>query len=268
MRSPIVSGSFYENKKEDLLKQLKECFSKTGEKSDEKIKAVIVPHAGYFFSGKCAAKAYSKKKGKKFVLFGPNHYGPFSGISMETWKTPLGEVKIDEKLAQKILLKSGIVVREECHFREHSIEVQLPFLQYTNKEFTFVPISFGTDIDPKITGKRLKFLLDEDIIIIVSSDFTHFGPNYGYVPFTTDVKSNLKKLDMGAIESIKNKDFNGFKKYLDKTKITICGYMGILVFLAMIEDLKYDIELLDYYTSGDVLGDYRNSVSYASLIVK
>jgi AmmeMemoRadiSam system protein B len=267
MRNPVVNGKFYESDKEKLISQIDGCFGKAGKKH-ESAKAIIVPHAGYFFSGKCAAKAYSRITGNRFIIFGPNHYGSFSGISMEMWKTPLGEVNVDEKLAQKILLKSGLVVREECHFKEHSIEVQLPFLQHMKKDFTFVPISLGTDIDSFVTGKRLKFLLDEDATIIISTDFTHYGPGYGYMPFAVDVKKNLKKLDMGAIELIQKKDYHGFRKYLDETNITICGYMGILVLLSMIEDTKYDVELLDYYTSGDVLGDYRNSVSYASLAIR
>ena len=105
---------------------------------------------------------------------------------------------------------------------------------------------------------------------IISSDFTHYGPNYGYLPFSLDIPKRLNDLDKGAIEKIVELDTEGFADYVNSTGITICGYMPILVFMSILKQEKYEKkgDLLMHYTSGDILGDYKNSVSYASILFK
>ncbi|MCM2326183.1 MAG: AmmeMemoRadiSam system protein B [Candidatus Woesearchaeota archaeon] len=266
MRQPAVAGSFYAAKKEELEKEIGACIgAKTAHLG--KAKALIVPHAGYYFSGRCAMKAYDFDLTRRLVILGPNHYGYSTGLSEKDWQTPLGIVKSDKVLLKR--LREVLQVNEEAHRKEHSIEVQLPLLQSKLKEFTFCPVSLGTDIDPYSLGQSLRFLLDEDdVTIIVSSDFTHFGKNYGYVPFKDDIKENLKTLDMQSIRYIQGFDYDGFNDHLKKTGTTICGYMGILVLLSLFKGTRYKAELVDYYTSGDVLGDFRNSVSYASIVIR
>jgi AmmeMemoRadiSam system protein B len=266
MRQPAVAGSFYASEKEGLQKEIDACIDKKSNNLG-KAKALIVPHAGYYFSGRCAMKAYDYNLARRLVILGPNHYGYSSGLSEKDWQTPLGIVRSDKVLLKK--LREMLQVNEEAHRKEHSIEVQLPLLQSRLKEFTFCPVSLGTDIDPYGLGQDLRFLLDEDdVTIIVSSDFTHFGKNYGYIPFRDDIKENLKRLDMQSVGFIQRFDYDGFKEHLEKTGTTICGYMGLLVLLSLFKDTKYKAELVDYYTSGDVLGDFRNSVSYASIVVR
>jgi len=263
MRKPVVSGKFYPNNKDELLSTINDCLIDT---SKNKVTAVIVPHAGYFFSGKCAGEAYSiikNSKINKFVIIGLNHYGYGSGISNEDWESPLGIAKCNKELVSSICKETGIRIDENCHAKEHSIEVQLPFLQTIKKRFTFAAISLGSPIEN--LGENLRKCIN-DAIIIISSDFTHFGPNYGYVPFTTNIKENLNKLDMNAIDYIKNIDPAGFKKYLLESHITICGFVPIITALEYFKGSKQKAELLSYYTSGDVLGDYNNSVSYASIL--
>jgi len=133
-----------------------------------------------------------------------------------------------------------------------------------------VAISLGQDINLIQLGNELfEALKNKNVVYIISSDFTHYGFNYGYVPFTDNVKENLNKLDKKAIDLILNFDIEGFKEYLDKTKITICGAVPILVLLTIMNNYKEKTsELLKYYTSTDVLGDYRNSVSYASILMR
>lgn len=169
--------------------------------------------------------------------------------------------KCDKELVNHFKEK-GITATESPHLREHSIEVQVPFLQFIRKEFTFAAIGIGHDADIEKISKAVSEV--NDAIIIVSSDFTHYGFNYGYIPFSANIKNNLEKLDKDAIELILKHDAEGFIKYVNKTGITICGYYPILTFLKLIK--KPEGRLLKYYTSGDVLGNFRNSVSYASII--
>jgi AmmeMemoRadiSam system protein B len=285
VREPCVAGQFYEKNAEKLEKQLLDCYtSKYGpgdlpvKRTDKKITAIIAPHAGYQFSGPCAAWAYKEIAESKFpyafILLGPNHFGTGSGISIEDWKTPLGVVKTDKKIAEELSEHTSLKIAEHEHAAEHSLEVQLPFLQFSNKdkidELKIVPITIGQDIDFMKLGKELADYFkkcNKEVVFIISSDFTHYGPGYHYLPFTTDVPSRISKLDKGAIELILKLDTNGFRDYVNKTLITICGYMPILVYLAMTSEMQMKItpKFLMHYTSGDILGDFKNSVSYAAI---
>jgi MEMO1 family protein len=282
IRQPVVAGKFYEYDKDNLIIQIKDCFTgKFGpgklnqNVSKEKIKAIIVPHAGYFFSGSCAAHAYKKVAestlAKTFVLIGLNHYGHHSGISNQDWQTPLGIIETNKELVDEITNTTSLEINEEPHEKEHSIEVQIPFLQYINKDndFDIVCISLG-NIDPEKLGTELFDVLNnKDVTLIISSDFTHYGHNFNYVPFTDNIKQNLELLDNGAIKYIENFDAERFRKYLNETHITICGYVPILTSLYYMKNYKgKSAKLLKYYTSGDVLGDFKNSVSYVSILIK
>ncbi len=278
MRSPVVAGQFYASDFLELNKQIEECFREGPgalpvKRTAQKIKAIIVPHAGYVFSGKCAAWAYKEIAEshfpKTYVLLGFSHHGMRSGISIEDWKTPFGLVKTNKDLARE--LKDIVPINEEPHTHEHSIEVQLPFLQFANKdrmkEIRILAISIGRDLDYKKVGTGLaSALAGKDVVIIVSSDFTHYGPSYGYVPFTTDIPERLNKLDKQAIDLITALDVDGFAKFINETNITICGYYPILTLMKMLNQAEGS--LLMHYTSGDITKDYRNSVSYASILFK
>jgi len=286
VREAVVSGTFYDSDTQILKEQIESSFkSKFGagalpaKRTNEKIKGVIVPHAGYSFSAACASWAYKEIAESNisgtFLLLGPNHFGYGSGISIEDWRTPLGLIKTDKDIIRGIKENTNLSINESCHEREHSIEVQLPMLQHTNldmiEKIRIIPIAVSNDIDYVKLASDLKNYLDsinKKITIIVSSDFTHYGKNYNYLPFTTDVPKRITELDKGAIDLILDKDSDGFKKYINKTFITICGYMPILVFLEMIKDENEKGHLLMHYTSGDILSDYKNSVSYASIVFK
>lgn len=191
-------------------------------------------------------------------------------MSNQNWQTPLGIVETNNVLVNEIIEETSLKVNEDPHEKEHSIEVQLPFLQYIHEdsEFNVVCISLG-NIDPEKLGKELfNVLNDKDVTLIISSDFTHYGNNFNYVPFVDEIKQNLKTLDWGAIDLIKKFDTINFRNYLNETQITICGYVPILTIFYYMENYsKKSCNLLSYYTSGDVLGDFRNSVSYASILI-
>ncbi len=288
-REPAVCGQFYEGSFEKLNKQIEECyFSKYGpgdlpvkRSEKKKVTGIISPHAGYVFSGPCAAWAHKEIAESKFpntfILLGPNHFGYGSGMSIEDWTTPFGIVKTDKELILSIKESTELKIAEESHLTEHSLEVQLPFLQYSNKDkiadIRIVPIVIGRDFEYDGLAKSLFSAIkktNKQVSFIISSDFTHYGRNYHFVPFSSDVPNRISELDKGAIDLILKYDVNGFREYLNKTGITICGYMPILLFLSMTKYMKEvpKAELLMHYTSGDILGDYKNSVSYAGIVFR
>ncbi len=283
-RDPIAAGTFYEDDLDSLEKQIIGCFTHKLGPGDlplstrkKRIKAAIIPHAGYNYSGPCAAWAYKEIAESEFpglfIILGPAHTGHGSSISIEDWKTPFGIVKVDKDFAIRLKENSELEINEDTHSGEHSIEVQLPFLQYTSKdklsELKILPIALTNDINYKKFAKDLrKTIVDEkkEAIIIVSSDFTHYGPAYGYLPFSLNTKARLEEQFKQAFEKIKNLDSKGFSDFVNKTGDTICGFIPILVLLETLENTK--AENLLYYSSGELTGSYKNSVSYASIIFR
>ncbi len=299
MRKAIVSGQFYLSDKSALSGQVESCFfNKLGPGSlpkafnlkQRKI-GLIVPHAGYPYSGACAAHAYKalmevKKEDmpETFIILGPCHSGygrtPFS-LSLENFETPLGLVKNNIELGQAFIEAAsslGLQQDEAAHKLEHSIEVQLPFLQFVyslfKKEFRIVPIvvsSIDYDSCAKL-ARAIANVLDEQkmkkkVCVIASSDFTHYGLSYGFVPFTKNVKENLYTLDKQIITYLYKLDGREF--YKKATSTTICGAAAIVIAVELAKELgAKKAELLKYYTSGDVLGDYNNAVGYASVAIE
>ncbi|MBU0616075.1 MAG: AmmeMemoRadiSam system protein B [Nanoarchaeota archaeon] len=280
VRQPIVSGQFYEAYPDRLKDQIKWCFQhELGPglpgKGDKKIIAVICPHAGYSFSGPCAAHSYKQIAGSEadsYIILGISHQGYGSCVSLDDWETPLGVVKNDTELVKMLMDNSGLKKNEKAHSHEHSIEVQLPFLQYVQKEPKIVPVIISEDIDIEGFAKAvIKTIKDsgKKIIIIVSGDFTHYGINYGFMPFSDNVKENLKKLDMGAFKFIEKLDYFHFLDYIDKTRATICGRLPIAAICSISKLLKAsEVKLLKYYTSGDITDDYTSAVGYASILIR
>ncbi len=291
MRRAIVAGSFYPTNKEALEKQIKESFlGNLGPKSlpskigKGKIFGVIVPHAGYVYSGQCAAHAYKaiaeSEKPDTFVILGTNHTGyAESGfaVSSQDFETPLSIVRNDKEFSELLISakKTRFSIGETAgdkmaHQYEHSIEVQLPFLQFIFQDkFKIVPIicqirSYESyeEFAKLLVGTVRK--LKRKICIIASSDFTHFGMNYGFFPFSIDIKESLYKLDRDAINSVLKFKTTNFLEKAEKT--TICGAGAIASCIEICKQLKSKkAELLKYYTSGDISGDYNNAVGYASI---
>lgn len=287
-RKPVVAGMFYEDFPDLLDKQITECFkSKFGpvdlpaNRKDKKIMGVIAPHAGYQFSGPGQAWCYKEiaesEPADCYVILGTSHTGfPGAAITLEDFETPFGIVKIDNEFAKGLLDKGVVVENRAAHKQEHSIEVQLPFLQFINKEnlnkLRIVPIVIGQGANYNQLGKAIKKTAEQakkKIILICSSDFTHYGISYGYLPFKEDVKNNLERLDTRAIKFIKNLDAKGFLSYIDKTEATICGCYAIAAFIESCKELgAKNARLESYYSSGDVTNDWSTAVGYASIIVE
>ncbi len=284
IREPVAAGLFYESNPKLLQQQIEQAFKDDFGPGALPIKnrtgfvyGAIVPHAGYSYSGPAAAWAYKElgeaKPAETYVILGPNHTGMGgSGITTAAFSTPFGVVRTDKKLADYLIRKGTIKEDDLPHMKEHSIEVQLPFLQFINRDvesWKILPVVLSDDVDYKQFATDLKegiIDLNRDVTVIASSDFTHYGNAYRYIPFSLDVRDNIKKLDEGAIEWIKKRDDEGFLKYIENTGATICGAIPIATLLRMMVNRKPDF--LQYYTSGDLINNYRNSVSYASIVFK
>lgn len=288
-RKAAFAGQFYEENEQELDKQITECFEdKNGpgalplSKRSGKIQAIIAPHAGYTFSGPCAAWTYKAiaeaELADIYIIIGPNHAGTGNAISMQGYETPFGIVRVDQEFSKSLLEKNTeLQIDEKAHEQEHSIEVQIPFLQFATKDIAedvhgnavkIVPIIIH-EIDYVKLGLDLKETILEcgkRVVIIISSDFTHYGHSYHYIPFSTDIKKNIYERDGKAIEFIKSLNADGFIGYIDETMGTVCGAFPIAVLLKTLKRAK--VELLQYYTSADLEEDsaYKNSVSYAAIL--
>lgn len=279
VRQPVVSGMFYESDPNKLREQIISSFkSKLGPgmpsgKKEKNIFGAVVPHAGYMFSGPCAAHVYKElaesKEPDLYIILGTNHCGfGNTTLSTETWQTPLGEIKVDKVFAHKLMQICKIKDNKLAHAKEHSIEVQLPFLQYINDDFKFLPIIVSRDYILKDLARAIRkaaLSLNKEICVIASSDFTHYGTNYDYIPFESDIKKNMYKLDNDAINAIINADNTAFQKHLEKTGSTVCGHLPITVLLELVKLYKTKGKLLKYYTSGDIMNEYETAVGYASI---
>jgi AmmeMemoRadiSam system protein B len=281
VRKPYVAGQFYELHAENLQNFINKAVeSELNEKQTHKpVRALILPHAGYSFSAQTAIKALLKateEKYSKVLVIAPSHRLPFEGIAiseLETYRTPLGDIPVDMDSVLNIANKQNDYIANlpEAHTSEHSLEVQLPLLQHFFSDFELIPIINGliNESSAREIASSLKDYWQEDILWVISSDFTHYGRNFSYLPFTEDIKENINKLDLGAIELILQKDLHAFCKYLDKTGATICGRGAIEILLAVLElvdaDNKLGSELVSHTTSGELTGDYSHCVSYAGI---
>ena len=285
VRRPIVAGSFYEAGFQSLEEQIKKSFlHKKGpgalptKRGDKEIKAIISPHAGYFFSGACAAWGFKEVAESRvpdvYVMIGPNHSGlGKTSVNLDSWQTPFGMIRADVGFGKALVKGSDLIEDPKAHLQEHSIEVQLPFLQFVSKDvlqkIRILPISVSDEVNiNKLALDMKEVILDTNkrVVFIVSSDFTHYGSQYGYLPFSSDIPERLYKLDQGAIKLIKDLDADGFLKYTYDTGATICGQLPIALLLKTLEKTKG--KLLQYYTSSDIMGDYRNAVGYASIVFR
>jgi AmmeMemoRadiSam system protein B len=273
VRKSPIAGSWYPGEKKQLQSQIEEYLAKAKPAAIEgRICALISPHAGIQWSGQAAACGYKLLKGQKIkrvIVLGPSHYSGFRGLATsaeEYYETPLGKIKVDKETSEalyKITLFQG---PRNAELQEHSLEMQLPFLQVVIGEFLLVPLVVGelSVNDYAEAARALSPYLDANTIVVASSDFTHYGSRFGYLPFKENQRASLKKLDEGAIKNIIAKNFQGFLNYVDETGATICGTRPIGIVLKMLP-AKAQGSQLDYYTSGDLTGDFSSSVSYASI---
>ncbi|MHC4426424.1 MAG: AmmeMemoRadiSam system protein B [Planctomycetota bacterium] len=267
-----LAGPWYPADAGALGEQIESFFRKAQVKPIDNVIALILPHAGYRYSGQTAVMGLktTAKKYKRIVILGPSH-----SVSMEEmlsvprvthYETPLGQIPLDVEFLKKLLKYSVFQNVPRAHKQEHSVQIEVPLLQHNRKDIKIVPIVAGSCSLETINraGTILRSLVDDETLVIASSDFVHYGPNYRYVPFSENIREQIKKLDMGAYEHIARLDSGAFLDYKRRTGATICGYVPIAILLSMLSK-PAEAQLANYATSGELTGDFTNSVSYLSI---
>ncbi len=270
-RSPAVAGRFYSDNAHSLTEEVKRHTKKnTTNKPLEKIRAIgiVSPHAGFMYSGDVAGAVYSRIEiPDTVILMGPNHTGQGKRVSVMgegIWNMPQGDIEIDSKLADAICQASLIAKKDnKAHQREHSLETQLPFLQFYRDEFKIVPICMmRLDLDEceEISRAIVKAIgqTGRNVLIIASSDMTHYESH-----------ENASRKDKSAIQQILKLDARGLYNTVHEKNITMCGINPTTVMLMCAEKMGAKEALLTkYMTSGEVSGDMERVVGYAGVIVK
>ena len=279
---PTVAGTWYPSDDHALRGQLRGWLgaegppeSASGPPSAPAVQALVVPHAGFDYSGQVASFGFGRLRGARFdrvILLGPSHHFAFEGAAVPAagrYRTPLGDVRIDVE-AVALLRGTDGIVEDDGPFRpEHSLDVELPFLQYRLGQLPpLLPVLLGGGTGVSVLSRvadRLRPLASKETLLVASSDFTHYGSRFQYVPFRTDVPRRIEELDRGAIERILERDLKGFAGYVARTGATICGRAAIDILLRILPgEPRGALEAYD--TSGRMTGDWENSVSYASLV--
>ncbi len=285
MRYPAVAGAFYEGTKERLHRQIEGCFThrlgpgslphaRPGEK---RLLGLVVPHAGYMYSGPVAAFSYAAlaEDGLRpsYVVLGPNHSGQGAplAITRHDFQTPLGVVRADTELFDA-LSKPPLEDDVTAHRHEHSIEVQLPFLQFLSPDVAFVPVCMAFqeyELAEEVGELVAAAVSGRDALVIASSDFTHVGPQYGQMPPRgTTAPEWAHGQDAKAIERIVAVDPKGFASRVAQDEISMCGYGPVTAMLVAAKKLGAShAKLLRYGTSSDVSGDRDMAVGYGAIAV-
>jgi AmmeMemoRadiSam system protein B len=267
MRPPAVAGKFYprsERLVKDEIERLFVSYLGPGEPSQlnpdgpRSIVGAVVPHAGYTYSGAVAAHVYGAlaKDGfpETFVIIGPNHnaFGSPVATTIEEFSTPLGTVNIDEEIVHKL---GKIVINDPlAHRFEHSIEVQLPFIQYFSNDVKFVPIAMAAqdyETSKEVADELKRACKGKDVVFIASSDFSHYVPAHV-----------AQKQDMAVIEKILAMDSSGVYETVIRKNVSMCGYGPVMTMLEAAQGSK--AELLKYANSGDVIA-MTEVVGYAAI---
>ena len=271
-----LAGTWYPADPGELRAEVERCLGDV-RSADEDLGAMVVPHAGFRYSGRAAGAAFAALapgRWRRAVVIAPSHYHAFDGAAVfpgSGLETPLGVVNVEQGGVAALTASPVFAADAVPYAREHSLEIELPFLQVVDPDLSVVPVLVGTHDDADqlaALGKGLATLDDGETLFVVSSDFTHYGASFGYLPFPPKgaayVAEELRRLDFGAIEAVRRLDARAFASYVADTGITVCGRGPISAFLSAARD-ELAGEVLQYYTSLDVTGDYEHSVSYAAI---
>ncbi len=264
IRKPVAAGQFYPGSKKELNLLIEALKPKPTRKSCAK--GVILPHAGYSFSGRVAVATLAQIRApQNIVMLGPNHSGQgrnFALTSAESWQTPYGKVKVNQKLSKKILDSgSWIEIDSLAHQSEHSLEVELPILQYFFKQFTIIPICCSLadcQTYQEVANQISQGIRNDlkDTLILVSTDLTHYEPD-----------ESARRKDRKAIEAIIELDAKKLLKEVDENNITMCGTAPVAIALFCLSKVR-KAELILYQTSAEASGDYSSVVGYVGIVLR
>ena len=259
VRKPNAAGGFYPADKGELTAELERCFQDAAavppEAQGKEVKAIIAPHAGYVYSGATAASAYQllKNSYRRVILLGPSHYVGFDSVALDEaqkWRTPLGEVALDKDALATLSHSRYFKILPEAFAREHSIEVQIPFLQKQLKAFSLVPLCCGQELPSVSIAMELNKIIDNATLVVASSDLSHYQP-----------LSAARATDRESIDSILSMDQEDMRAHLDA-----CGSEGIFILTELARQNRWQPRLVDYRTSAEVSGDESAVVGYASIV--
>ncbi|MEH6531508.1 MAG: AmmeMemoRadiSam system protein B [Photobacterium frigidiphilum] len=254
MRLPAVAGRFYE-KSAPLLQQQLDDWCSPPATHRELIRALIVPHAGYIYSGEVAAKAYCQLQAetiKKVILIGPSHRYAFHGCAVpnsDYFSTPLGSVSIDVQSIDNLIKIDDIKVSDQVHAQEHCLEVQLPFLQTCLHQFTLLPLLTSNVSFIKVAKIIDALWQQEDTLLVISSDLSHFHPY-----------ADAQCIDQNTCSTIER-----FEPSL--TAEQACGSTGINALLLLAKKRGYQLTRMELKNSGDTAGDKERVVGYVSYLI-
>jgi len=278
VRAAAIAGSWYPEDPAELTAYLDSALDgapAVALPEGERLQALIAPHAAYAYSGATAAAAYRLLRGQVFdrvILIGPTHRVGFDGVAIadvDAYETPLGRVPLDAAAVARLRESPLVTAGPAGPDREHSLEIQLPFLQRVLAPgWRLVPLlvgGLGAD-DYAPLAAAIRPLLDARTLVVVSTDFTHYGARFGYQPFPPDreAATRLEALDKAAFAFIADGDAAGFLDYQARTGITICGFRPVALLLHLLAQGAH-AHLVRYETSGALTGDYRHSVSYLAI---
>lgn len=277
VRPFLQTGNWYPSSRAALSAEMNALFAEVSDTgSKHRPRALIVPHAGFRYSGRCAVTAFSRLKGwniDRVIILGVAHRAALSGACVSDFtgnRTPLGNIPVDTKITAALGKLPGFQVNNRTMVYEHSIENELPFLQHVlaGRKFSVVPVLFGSVSRSQLKkfASELRRYVTENTLIVASSDLTHYGEQFGYVPFSKQIPERLKKLDMGFLNRAMKLDVDGLMQYKRKTGITACGFIPISILMEIIKKEPVSATLTDYYRSGDQSGDYALSVSYGAVV--
>lgn len=274
VRNPVVAGAFYGATPQALRTEIERCFThELGpgevpvpvESGPRKVVGLVIPHAGYVYSGPVAAHAYRELAGDgafgTAILVGPNHSGYGAAVSVWTegmWRTPLGEMKIDESMAASMV--GGVIEADEtAHRYEHSLEVQLPWLQYLYPDSKIVPVTMlSQDLETARAVGNAIGRCDGDVVVIASTDFTHYEPH-----------ETAAEKDRALMDAIVELDEENLYERRTSLRATMCGYGPVMAMMVAAKAMgARSGRLLKYATSGNVTGDFSAVVGYGSLVLE
>ena len=267
LRSPAVAGTFYEGAPDRLRAQVDDCFGANAPVEKQRVIGAVVPHAGLMYSGHVAAAVYAAAElPKRLIILCPNHTGAghYAAINREgAWRTPLGDAQIDTPLADALMARTKLLAEDtRAHAREHSLEVQLPFLQRVLGDFTFVPICLGAhryDYAEEIGGAIAAVVAEqsEPVAILASSDLNHYE----------DQQTTLRK-DQIAIDQVLARNPRELWRAVGEYDVSMCGFIPTTAMLVAANALgATEARLVRHATSGDINGDYSHVVGYAGILV-
>lgn len=298
VRYPSFAGSWYPGNKQYLEHLINTCYAQANaggtnsnhchklspdqipdQGTERNLVALVAPHAAFRYSGQAQAYCYQllkQQNPKRIFILAAGHSKVLSSGAIlpeaSLFNSPLGNVELDKACINRLKQLPFFSVNATTHKLEHSVEMQLPYIAHSLPQTKIVPLIIGKITSPEMLpslASSIKSVMEPGDIILVSTDFTHFGRFYNYVPFDTDISANILKLDCEAYSYLKDRDIKGFIQFKKRTGDTICGYTACLLLLALLPE-DSQARVLDYYTSNDMMGTTvksarDKSISYMSL---